>query len=120
MACAIDGSKKLATLEYLNRYRTKRRAAKTHRRALVEENQHSAANRRRRSRVKAAGGKFDSRLNLLAIQPLKPFHDVLDIGSGFQIFEDDGDRHAGTTEYPGAAYLSWDAFDHGALGPIER
>src|SRR6516164_6935440 len=74
---------------------------------------------RRRSRVKAAGGKLDNSFNLLAVQPLKPFHDAVDVGSGFQIFKDAGDRHPGTAD-PGTAYLSWNAFDRGALGPIQR
>ncbi len=54
-------------------------------------------------------------LNLVAIQPFEPIHNVIDVGARFQIFKNDGDRHAGAAKYPGAAYLSRDAFDRGAL-----
>src|SRR6266436_10199829 len=70
----------------------------------------SAANSRRRSLIQTTSGKFDNGLNLLAIQPFEPFHNVIDVGTRFQIFKDDGDRHAGSAKYPGSAYLSRDAF----------
>src|ERR1700674_1039987 len=66
----------------------------------------SAANSRRRSFIQTTSGKFDNGLNLVAIQPFEPIHNVIDVGARFQIFKDDGDRHAGAAKYPGAAYLS--------------
>src|SRR5260370_42280507 len=80
----------------------------------------SAANSRRRSLIQTTSGKFDNGLNLVAIQPFEPIHNVIDVGDRFQIFKDDGDRHAGSAKYPGSAYLSRDAFDCGALRTINR
>src|SRR6266481_2971553 len=73
----------------------------------------SAANSRGRSLVKTSSGKFDNGLNLAAVQPFEPIYNVISVGTGLQIFKNDGDGHARTAEDPGAAYLSRDAFDSG-------
>jgi hypothetical protein len=75
----------------------------------------SAAKSRRGSLVKPAGSKFDNGLDLVAIQTLKPLHNVVDVGACFQIFKNDGDRHAGSAKYPGSAHLAWNAFDRRSL-----
>ena len=78
------------------------------------------AERRGRSLFKAAGDKFDDRLNLLAVRPFEPLHDVIEAGACFYILKDDRDGHARALKHPGAAYLSRDAFHRGALSPIQR
>src|SRR5580693_46917 len=76
-----------------------------HRRSLIEKNP------RRLWRVsgrfiETAGGKLNNRLDLFAVQPVEPFHNVVDIGPRFQIFEDGGDRHPCTLQNPCAAHLA--------------
>jgi hypothetical protein len=80
----------------------------------------SAGNRGGRSHVKAAGRKFDDGFDPLAVQAFKPLHNVVKVGVGFQIFEDDGNRHKRALEHPRAAYLSRNAFHRWALRSIER
>src|SRR5579863_5904764 len=86
---------------------------------LGQEERTSATGRGGRD-IKASGGEFDYGLDLVTIQPLEPLHDVVNVGTRFQVFEDDGDGHARTPEHPGATHLSRDAFDCRALRPIQR
>ncbi len=74
-----------------------------------------AADSRERSHVEAAGGKFDDGFDLFAVQTVEPFHNLDNVGAGFQIFKDDGDGHARALKDPGAAYFSRDAFHRRAL-----
>src|SRR5208283_5441379 len=82
---------------------------------LVKENEHQrlTADERVSSRLRAANSI--TALIWSSIQPFEPIHNVIDVGARFQIFKDVGDRHEGSAKYPGAAYLSRYAFDHGAL-----
>src|SRR5579862_4433202 len=91
------------------------------RRCLIEKNPHLLRNLRRVSGwlIETAGGEFDHRLHLFPVQPIEPFHNVVDIGPGFQIFEDSGHRHPGTLQNPCPAHFARDAFDGGTLRPIE-
>ena len=45
--------------------------------------------------------------------------DFADGHPGFQVFEDGLDGHPGSAEDPGPADFAGDAFDGGALGPVE-
>src|SRR6266851_757202 len=56
----------------------------------------------------------------MCLWTIEPFHDFFYAGAGFEILEDNGDRHTRAFENPGAAYLSRDAFHRRALRPIER
>jgi hypothetical protein len=57
-----------------------------HRRRLIEQDPHLTGVGRRL--VQAAGGKFDDGFHLFAVKPIEPFHDVVDIGSCFQVLKD--------------------------------
>jgi len=60
-------------------------------RSLIENNSHLW--RVGRGFIETTDGELDYRLHLISVQPLEPFHDVVNIGSGFQIFEDGGYQH---------------------------
>ena len=83
-------------------------------RAVVKDNEHLSASRS----FKTACSKIQDCCDLFPRQ-VEPFHNVLDAGSCFEIFEDRSDRHARATEDPSTAHLSGYAFDRGAFGPIE-
>src|SRR5579862_210218 len=97
------------------------RRANRNRRCLIEKNPHLLRNLRRVSGwlIETAGGEFDHRLHLFPVQPIEPFHNVVDIGPGFQIFEDSGHRHPGTLQNPCPAHFARDAFDGGTRQPTE-
>ncbi len=84
---------------------------------LIEADQHLGGKDVRL--VEAARGEVDDEPHLFAVQTVEPFHEVVNAGSAGQIFKDRGDRHPSAAEYPGTAELSGDAFDCGALRPIE-
>src|SRR5258707_7987679 len=84
-------------------------------RAVVKENEHLSVSRS----FKTACSKIQDCCDLFPCQ-VEPFHNVLDAGSCFEIFEDRSDRHARATEDPSTAHLSGYAFDRRAFGPIER
>ena len=65
-----------------------------YRRCLIENDKHlrDASGRF----IETADGELDYCLDLFAVQTVEPFHDVVDIGSGFDIFENCGDRHTGS------------------------
>src|ERR1022692_757219 len=65
--------------------------------------------------VETARGKLDNRLDLFAVQPVEPLHDVVYIGPGFQILEDGGFRDPRVFQNPSAANLAGDALHGGAL-----
>ena len=50
---------------------------------------------------------------------MKLLDDFIDTRSGLEVLEDRSHRHARIFEHPGAAALAGDAFDGGALRPIE-
>src|SRR6266403_5049073 len=60
--------------------------------------------------IETADGELDNRLDLFAIEPVEPFHDVVYIGPSFQIFEDGGYWHPRTLQNPCAAHLAGDTF----------
>src|SRR6202163_2572474 len=88
-----------------------------HRRCLVEKDAHLWRVGGRF--IKAAGCKLDNGLDLFAVETVKPLHNVVDVGPGFQILEDGGYRHARALKNPRAAYFAGDAFHRGTLRPIE-
>src|SRR5580658_1958607 len=69
-------------------------------------------------RVEAAGGKFKHRLNLLPGH-MKLLDDFLDARTRFEIFKYRSGGHPGSAKNPRAAAPVRNAFDGGALGPIE-
>ncbi len=74
--------------------------------------------RTRRHRIKAAGGKFQYRIDFITTD-VKLFDNLLYCGSGFKILEHGRYGHAGIAKHPCAAESSRYAFDDGALRPIE-
>ncbi len=68
----------------------------------------------------AAYGEVDDFLPLFAVECIEPTQDVVDVGSGFEVFDDGGDGHARAFENPGTAELAGEAFNGGALGPIKN
>jgi len=59
-------------------------------------------------------------LDLLTSYARKPLQKVVNAGTRFQVLEKGFDGNAGSFENPSAAHLSGDAFDGGALGPVEH
>lgn len=70
-------------------------------------------------RVEASRCEFQHGDDLLPGH-VKPLHDFVDRGPGFELLKDEGDRHARVLENPRATHLSGDAFHGWALGPIEN
>ena len=64
--------------------------------------------------VEAAGGEFQHSLDLLAGDG-KLFHHFIDRHAVFEIFENNGNRHASTPENPRPAHLAGYAFHGGTL-----
>jgi hypothetical protein len=54
---------------------------------------------RSRARIETPGGKFKDGVNLLP-RDVELFHDFLDAGSSFKVFEYSGHRHPGIAENP--------------------
>src|ERR1700736_4897042 len=69
-------------------------------------------------RVKATGGKFKHRADLLP-GDVELLDDVLDGGSRFEVFEHGGHGHPCVAKHPCATESARHAFDGGALGPIQ-
>jgi hypothetical protein len=69
--------------------------------------------------VETACGKLDDSPDLIPVQPVKPFHDVVDAGPSFQILENRGHRHARALQNPRATDFSRNALDRGAFRSIE-
>src|SRR5207248_4299660 len=69
--------------------------------------------------VEAAGGELDNGFYLFTIQAVIPFHDVVDVRSGFQILKDGGHRHACALQDPRTAHLAGNALHRRTLRPIE-
>ena len=68
--------------------------------------------------VETTGNKLDYGFDLIAIESIECIHDVIDVGTCFQILENCRYRHPGAFQYPGTAYLSGYALDSWALGPV--
>src|ERR1700674_3083663 len=68
--------------------------------------------------VKAAGGKFKNRADLFP-REAERLYDVIDGGSGLEVFEHGGHGHPRVAEHPCAAEPPRHAFDGGASGPIQ-
>src|SRR5689334_18025017 len=83
--------------------------ADRNRRGLIEKNQHPLFVNWRC--IEAAGRELDYCLDLLPIQTVKPLHDVVDVGSSLDIFEDGGNGHPRSSKHPCAADLSRNALD---------
>jgi hypothetical protein len=73
-----------------------------------------------RGLIETTSGKLDYGFNLLAVQPIEPFHNVVDTRSGFKVLEYGGYRHSSSLENPCAADLAGNTLHGRALGPIER
>src|ERR1700730_6955463 len=69
-------------------------------------------------RVKAAGGKFKHRADLFP-RDVELLDDLLDGGSCFDLFEHGGQGSPRVPKHPCAAESPRNAFDGGALGPIQ-
>jgi hypothetical protein len=82
-------------------------------RCLIEENEHLGCVCG--GSIETAHGEFDDCFDLLAVESVEPFHDVVDIGACFDVLEDRGDRHTGALEDPRAAKFAGDALYCGAL-----
>jgi len=87
------------------------------RRPLIEEYAHLLRSVCR-GLVKTARREFDYSFHLGSIQTGEPFHDVVNVRTGFQIFKDGGNRHSGVFQNPCAANLAWHAFNNGTLRPV--
>jgi len=57
-----------------------------HRRCLIEKNEHLW--RVSRLFIETADSKLDNRFDLFPVQPVEPFHDVVDTGSGLDVLKD--------------------------------
>src|SRR5271157_5445852 len=68
--------------------------------------------------IKAAGGKFNYRIDLFP-RDVELLYDFFYRGSGFEVFEHGGHRHPGIAKHPCAAESSRHAFNGRTLGPIE-
>src|SRR5580704_3151768 len=68
--------------------------------------------------VQAAGGKFQHRLNLLS-RYMELLDDFLDAGAGLKIFEHRRYGHTRPAEYPRTTPFARNAFNSGALRPVE-
>jgi len=84
------------------------------RRHMVKENEHSRGDRR----VEAPGGELKHGVDLFP-RDIELLNDLFYGGSGFEVLEHGGHGHAGVLEHPCAAQSAGNAFDGGALGPIE-
>jgi hypothetical protein len=73
---------------------------------------------RGRGHVKASRREFDHRDNLFMRQ-MEPFLNLGERGPHFQIVKYNGNRRPRVAEYPCAAASVRNAFNGGALGPIE-
>jgi len=76
-----------------------------HRRCLIEKDPHPLRSVHGVF-FETAGGELDYRFDLFAVEAIEPFHNVVDIGSGFQVFKDGGYGHSRTFQNPGAAYFA--------------
>src|SRR5271165_700425 len=68
--------------------------------------------------IEAAGGKFQN-LDYLVPLDVKPLRNLIDGGSGLEVFEHGGHGHPGIAKHPCAAESPRHAFNGGTLGPIE-
>src|SRR5258707_3581368 len=68
--------------------------------------------------IKAAGSKFEHRIDLFA-RDIELLHHLLHRHSVFQVFKDGGYRQARAPKNPGATYFAGNAFHGRALRPIE-
>lgn len=52
--------------------------------------------------------------------PGEPVDEILKLGTVFEVLEQGGNRHPGSTEDPGAADPCWIAFNSGTGGPVDH
>src|SRR5580700_7639532 len=83
--------------------------------ALPDRKETLMLRRESRRSVETARGEFNHRLDLLPVQFLKPFHDVVDTGPGSDILEDCRPGHTRSPQHPRAADRARDALHGGAF-----
>jgi hypothetical protein len=79
---------------------------------MIKENQHSRAHW---FSFRAPGGKGHNLLDLLAVQALIPFQNIIDGCTLLQVFKNGGNRKSGSTKNPGATHFFRVAFYPRAL-----
>jgi len=94
-------------------------ATQRDRRALIEKDAHGRAGSGHRFRQRRLG-KLEHRQHLFAAHTGKPFEELLDGRSAFEILEQGAHGHARALEQPRAANLARHALDDGTLCPIQH
>ena len=74
----------------------------------------------RKTLVQATGSVFQHQIHLLAGYAGKPFHELVDRGTAFQIREERGNWNASSSENPSSADLLRVTFDSWTGSPIEH
>ena len=67
----------------------------------------------------ASGGEFENGFDVFASKPSIEFHEFVNADTILKVFKYGGDGHPCSAKNPWAAYLSGNAFNGLALGPIE-
>src|ERR1700679_2232970 len=68
--------------------------------------------------IETSCSELDDGSHLVPVQPVKPFHDVVDVGSGFEILKNGGYGHSSAFQHPRATDLTGMALDAGPFRPI--
>ena len=86
---------------------------------MVDEYAHRLVLRRDRI-VQAPGSVLQHQIHVLAGYTGKPFHELVDRGTAFEIREERGNRNSSSEENPRSADLLRVTFDSRASCPIEH
>lgn len=62
-----------------------------------------------------SGSKVNYGFHLVAVKPFEPGQNIVETGSGLEIFENRGDRHSRAPKDPSPAHFTSDALDRRAL-----
>src|SRR5262249_17913768 len=69
--------------------------------------------------LQAASSEVDDRLDLVAVQAIKPLKDVVNICPGLKVLKDGCNGHPCAAQHPCTAHLSGNSFHRRTLRPVE-